>query len=74
MIYEHKIQMDNIYGDTTDVTVEFEADKPGGRNPDIKGIYYFESDEPLDSEDIVYLFEWLERDAGQWKLISHNIT
>ena len=73
MTYEHKIQMDNIHGDTTDVIVEFEADKPTGRSPDIKGISYLESDEPLDSEDIVYLFEWLERDVDQWELISHNI-
>ena len=65
--------MDNIHGDTTDVIVEFEADKPTRRSPDIKGIYYLESDEPLDSEDIVYLFEWLERDVDQWELISHNI-
>ena len=65
--------MDNIHGDMTDVTVEFEADKPTGTNPDIKGIYFIESDEPLDSEDIVYLFEWLERDVDQWELISHNI-
>ena len=65
--------MDNIHGDTTDVTVEFEADKPGGRNPDIKGIYYLESDEPLDSEDILNMFEWIEQDGPQWQLISHNI-
>ena len=65
--------MDNIHGDTTDVTVEFEADKPGGRSPDIKGIYYLESDEPLDSEDILNMFEWIEQDGPQWQLISHNI-
>ena len=73
MLYEHKIEMDTCGGHTANVTVEFEADKPSSRDAEVDGLYYLESDEPLDSEDIVYLFEWLEREADQWKLISHNI-
>lgn len=73
MIYEHKLEMDTCGGDTANVTVEFEADMPSSRDAEIKGIYYLESDEPLDSEDITNMFEWIEQDGSQWQLISHNI-
>jgi hypothetical protein len=73
MIYEHKLEMDTCSGDTANVTVEFEADRPSSRDAEVKGIYYLESDEPLDSEDILNMFEWIEQDGSQWQLISHNI-
>ena len=71
-MYEHKIEMDNYTGSITNVIVEFEADAPSSRDPEVNGIYYLESDEPLSNDDISYMFEWLERDAEQWKLISHT--
>ena len=73
MLYEHKLEMDTCGGNTANVTVEFEADRPSSGDADVKGIYYLESDEPLDSEDILNMFEWIEQDGSQWQLISHNI-
>tara|TARA_X000000950_G_C13434992_1_gene465642 strand:- start:100 stop:321 length:222 start_codon:yes stop_codon:yes gene_type:complete len=72
MMYEHKLEMDNYTGSITNVIVEFEADAPSSRNPEVNGIYYLESDEPLSNDDISYLFEWLERDSSKWQPISHN--
>ena len=72
MMYEHKLEMDNYTGSITNVIVEFEADAPSSRDPEVNGIYYLESDEPLSNDDISYMFEWLERDSGKWQPISHN--
>ena len=71
-MYEHKLEMDNYTGSITNVIVEFEADAPSSRDPEVNGIYYLESDEPLSNDDISYMFEWLERDSGKWQPISHN--
>ena len=64
--------MDNYTGSITNVIVEFEADAPSSRDPELKGIYYLESDEPLSNDDISYMFEWLERDSSKWQPISHT--
>jgi len=72
MMYEHKLEMDNYTGSITNVIVEFEADAPSSRDPEVNGIYYLESDEPLSNDDISYMFEWLERDSGKWQPISHT--
>ena len=72
MLYEHKIEMDTCGGDTANVTVEFEADKPSIRDAEVDGLYYLESDEPLCSEDIINMFEWIEQDSSEWQLISRN--
>jgi hypothetical protein len=72
MMYEHKIEMDNYTGSITNVIVEFEADAPSSRDPEVNGIYYLESDEPLSNDDLSYLFEWLEQDSGKWQPISHT--
>ena len=72
MMYEHKIEMDNYTGSITNVIVEFEADAPSSRDPEVNGIYYLESDEPLSNDDISYMFEWLERDSSKWQPISHT--
>lgn len=71
-MYEHKIEMDNYTGSITNVIVEFEADAPSSRDPEVNGIYYLESDEPLSNDDISYMFEWLERDSSKWQPISHT--
>ncbi len=71
-MYEHKLEMDNYTGSITNVIVEFEADAPSSRDPEVNGIYYLESDEPLSNDDISYMFEWLERDSGKWQPISHT--
>ena len=71
-MYEHKIEMDNYTGSITNVIVEFEADAPSSRDPEVNGIYYLESDEPLSNDDLSYLFEWLEQDSGKWQPISHT--
>ena len=67
-MYEHKLEMDNYTGSITNVIVEFEADAPSSRDPEVNGIYYLESDEPLSND----MFEWLERDSGKWQPISHT--
>jgi len=72
MMYEHKLEMDNYAGSITNVIVEFEADAPSSRDPEVRGICYLESDEPLSSDDLSYLFEWIEQDSGKWQSISHN--
>jgi hypothetical protein len=72
MMYEHKLEMDNYTGSITNVIVEFEADAPSSRDPEVNGIYYLESDEPLSNDDLSYLFEWLEQDSGKWQPISHT--
>ena len=72
MTYEHKLEMDNYTGSITNVIVEFEADAPSSRDPEVRGICYVESDEPLSSDDLSYLFEWIEQDSGKWQPISHN--
>ena len=72
MMYEHKLEMDNYAGSITNVIVEFEADAPSSRDPEVSGIYYLESDEPLSNDDLSYLFEWIERDSDKWQPISHN--
>lgn len=72
MMYEHKLEMDNYTGSITNVIVEFEADAPSSRDPEVNGIYYLESDEPLSNDDISYMFEWLERDSDKWQPISHT--
>ena len=72
MMYEHKLEMDNYTGSITNVIVEFEADAPSSRDPEVNGIYYLESDEPLSNDDISYMFEWLERDSSKWQPISHT--
>ena len=72
MMYEHKLEMDNYTGSITNVIVEFEADSPSSRDPEVRGIYYLESDNPLSSDDLSYLFEWIEQDPGKWQSISHN--
>ena len=71
-MYEHKLEMDNYTGSITNVIVEFEADSPSSRDPEVRGIYYLESDNPLSSDDLSYLFEWIEQDSGKWQSISHN--
>ena len=71
-MYEHKLEMDNYAGSITNVIVEFEADAPSSRDPEVRGICYLESDEPLSSDDLSYLFEWIEQDSGKWQSISHN--
>ena len=71
-MYEHKLEMDNYTGSITNVIVEFEADAPSSRDPEVNGIYYLESDEPLSNDDISYMFEWLEQDSGKWQPISHT--
>ena len=71
-MYEHKLEMDNYTGSITNVIVEFEADAPSSRDPEVNGIYYLESDEPLSNDDISYMFEWLERDSSKWQPISHT--
>jgi hypothetical protein len=72
MMYEHKLEMDNYTGSITNVIVEFEADAPSSRDPEVNGIYYLESDEPLSNDDLSYLFEWIEQDSGKWQPISHT--
>jgi hypothetical protein len=72
MMYEHKLEMDNYAGSISNVIVEFEADAPSSRDPEVRGICYLESDEPLSSDDLSYLFEWIEQDSGKWQSISHN--
>ena len=72
MMYEHRLEMDNYTGSITNVIVEFEADAPSSRDPEVNGIYYLESDEPLSSDDLSYLFEWIEQGSGKWQPISHN--
>ncbi len=72
MMYEHKLEMDNYTGSITNVIVEFEADAPSSRDPEVRGICYVESDEPLSSDDLSYLFEWIEQDPSKWQPISHN--
>ena len=72
MMYEHKLEMDNYTGSITNVVVEFEADAPSSRDPRVRGIYYLESDNPLSSDDLSYLFEWIEQDSDKWQQISHN--
>ena len=72
MMYEHRLEMDNYTGSITNVIVEFEADAPSSRDPEVRGICYLESDEPLSSDDLSYLFEWIERDSEKWQPISHN--
>jgi hypothetical protein len=37
MMYEHKIEMDNYTGSITNVIVEFEADAPSSRDPEVNG-------------------------------------
>ena len=54
-MYEHKLEMDNYTGSITNVVVEFEADAPSSRDPEVNGIYYLESDAPLSNDDIAYL-------------------
>ena len=71
-MYEHKLEMDNYTGSITNVIVEFEADAPSSRDPEVNGIYYLESDEPLSNDVISYMFEWLERDSSKWQPISHT--
>ncbi len=72
MMYEHKLEMDNYTGSITNVIVEFEADAPSSRDPEVNGIYYLESDEPLSNDDLSYLFEWSEQNSGKWQPISQN--
>jgi len=72
MMYEHKLEMDNYTGSITNVIVEFEADAPSSRDPEVNGIYYLESDEPLSNDDLSYLFEWIEQDSSKWQPISHT--
>ena len=72
MMYEHKLEMDNYTGSITNVVVEFEADAPSSRDPEVRGICYLESDEPLSDDDLSYLFEWIEQDSGKWQPISYN--
>ena len=72
MMYEHKLEMDNYTGSISNVIVEFEADAPSSRDPEVRGIYYLESDEPLSNDDLSYMFERIERDSEKWQPISHN--
>ena len=70
MLYEHKLEMDTCGGDTANVTVEFEADRPLSGDTEVKGIYYLESDEPLDSEDILNKFKVKKKNRKRNRVLT----